>query len=118
MRILLIAAALVGISISMAVADPAPPPPAEVLPQDEGSLRALDAEQLRILRRAIQMCPSLGMPNTINPERNPCVIQSTDKAVADAGDPKLAEFHSRLPASYRYDENRPGTVWRTLLTTH
>lgn len=120
MRMLLIAAALVGISITMVMADPVPPPPANVLPQTEDGLKALDTAQLKLLRRAVQSCPTPAVSgvNAINPERNPCVIQSTDKAVADSGDPALAAFHAKLPNSYRYDEHRPETVWRAMLQTH
>ncbi|MBL8781676.1 MAG: hypothetical protein JNL06_12135 [Alphaproteobacteria bacterium] len=82
-------------------------------PPTEQFLRDLDNQQLRIVRNASRGCPSptLGAGKTIKPERNPCVIASTDKAVADSNNPDLQAFHEALPASARYDEQRPSTVW-------
>jgi hypothetical protein len=37
----------------------------------------------------------------IKAERNPCVIASTDQAIADSGDPALQAFHAALPGNDR-----------------
>jgi hypothetical protein len=97
-----------------------PPPPTFAGPVTEDFLRQLDNDQLRLLRRAIRGCPSAsaGVGKAIRPERDPCVIASTDKAVADTGNPDLQAFHSALPETERYDENRSSTVWRVWLRSH
>ncbi len=78
----------------------------------EDYLRQLDNAQLKLLRRAIQGCPSSTTGRAvIRPERNPCVTSSTDKAVADSGDEDLLSFHEALRVSDRYDENRTSAAW-------
>ena len=81
----------------------------------EQYLRDLDNEQLRMLRHATRSCPNIGtnIGKAMNRERDPCVIASLDKAIADSGDPDLQAFHTALPQSERYDENRTSTAWRT-----
>jgi hypothetical protein len=118
MRSLVLAAAALGFAIP-AMAQPGPPPPPhfERGPVTEDFLRQLDNDQLRLLRRAIQGCPSasVGLSKAVRTERDPCVIASTDRAVADSDNPDLQAFHSSLPDSDRYDENRSSTVWRAWL---
>lgn len=81
-------------------------------PPTEDYLRQLDNDQLRIVRRAIQGCPSSTTGRAvIVPERNPCVTSSTDKAVADSGNEDLQSFHEGLRPSDRYDENRTAAAW-------
>ena len=78
----------------------------------EDYLRQLDNAQLKLLRRAIQGCPSSTTGRAvIRPERNPCVTSSTDKAVADSGDEDLLSFHEALRVTDRYDENRTSAAW-------
>src|SRR4029079_9913170 len=67
------------------------------LPGDEESLRELNAEQLRIVQRSSRLCAQTAPMPPIKAERNPCVIASTDKAIADSDDPALQAFHSALP---------------------
>src|SRR4029078_7754910 len=76
------------------------------LPRDESSLQRLNAEQLRILRRAWRLGGQQQLPGPLKAERNPCGHASTDKAIADSDDPALEAFHAALPDSDRYDEYR------------
>ncbi len=76
----------------------------------EQYLRQLDTDQLRIVRRSVRSCTSI-TPVKLRPERNPCVISSTDKAVANADEPDLKVFHEALRQSDRYDENRTSAAW-------
>lgn len=84
------------------------------LPRDEVSLRELNSQQLRIVRRASRLCASSPVA-VIRPKRNPCVFLLADKAVADSGNPALVAFHWVLPAYERYDEYRMDTDWRAFL---
>jgi hypothetical protein len=111
MRMTIIAAALL-LSAAPAFAQPGDRDP---LPRNESALQELNAEQLRILRRASRLCAATPMPVPIKAERNPCVIASTDKAIADTDDEALEAFHSALPDGERYDEYRTNTVWRAML---
>jgi hypothetical protein len=108
MRIALIVAALMTSAPALA-AEPG------ALPRNEQSLQRLNAEQLRIVRRASRMCDQRPLSMPIRAERNPCVITSTDRAIADSDDPALQEFHAALPATDRYDEFRTDTAWRAML---
>lgn len=86
--------------------------PAFSRPPTEEYLRKLDTEQLRMVRRAMQQCPSTVAGRTIvRPERDPCVTQSTDRAVAESGDEDLMAFHEGLRPTDRYDENRTSAAW-------
>jgi len=85
------------------------------LPRDEKSLRELNAEQLRIVRRSSRLCAQTTGHLPIKAERNPCVITSTDNAIADSDNPALQAFHAALPANERYDEYRTDTIWRSYL---
>lgn len=111
-RLILSMFALVSL-IHVALADGAP---AFSQPMSESSLRQLDNEQLRIVRRAIQTCPTVAAGrNIIRPERNPCVTASTEKAIADTQDADLQAFHKALRQSERYDENRTAASWMAWL---
>ena len=112
MRMLMLATAAALVLTGPAVAQPPLAPPTFSAPPTEQFLRELDSQQLRIVRRAVRGCPSnnLGV-KSIKSERDPCVISSSDKAVADSGDPDLQAFHRTLPDSERYDEQRSSTVW-------
>ena len=88
------------------------------LPHNERALQRLNNEQLRIVRRSIQICAQPGLSFPIRAERNPCVISNTDKAISDSDDPALQAFHDALPEKDRYDENRDDTVWRAFLVDY
>lgn len=113
MRMIMLATAAALLLAIPAVAEQPLGPPTFSAPPTEQFLRDLDSQQLRIVRNASRGCPStaLGAGKTIRPERNPCVISSTDRAVADSGNPDLQAFHRALRDSERYDEQRPSTVW-------
>lgn len=113
MRLLMLATAAAIALAAPAVAQQPLAPPTFSAPPTEQFLRDLDTEQLRIVRRAARGCPTTTTTpaKSIRAERDPCVIASTDKAVADSGDPDLQAFHRALPDSERYDEQRPATVW-------
>lgn len=81
-------------------------------PPTEEYLRQLDNDQLRLLRRSIQGCPSVTTGRAvIKPERDPCVTSTTDKAVFDSGNADLLAFHEGLRRSDRYDEHRTSAAW-------
>ena len=111
MRATIVVAALL-ISAAPAFAQPTGRDP---LPHNEAALQQLNLEQLRVVRRASRMCALEPLPVPIKAERNPCVIASTDKAIADSDDSALQAFHAALPANDRYDEYRADTAWRDLL---
>ncbi len=102
---------------SAAVADQIPRPEFDRV-MTEQSLRELDNDQLRLLRRAIRGCAGSAGSVAIRAKRSPCVIASTDRAVEDSGSDDLESFHFALPQSQRYDENRSSTVWRAWLTAN
>ena len=98
--------------LSIALPAAADTAPSFSQPPTEEYLRQLDNDQLRIVRRAIQGCPSSTTGRAvIRPERNPCVMSSTDRAVAESGNEDLIAFHQGLKPSDRYDENRTGAAW-------
>jgi len=111
MRLSIAAAAL----LLMAAPAFAQPTGRDPLPHNERALQELNAEQLRMVRRASRLCA--GQPGTqaIKAERNPCVIASTDQAIRDSDDPALQAFHAALPDNERYDEYRSDTTWRAFL---
>jgi len=88
MRIQIMIAAAVLIAAPAVAADYGRDP----LPRDESALQQLNQEQLRIVRRSSRLCAQQQLPVRIKDERNPCVISSTDKAIADSGDPALQAF--------------------------
>jgi hypothetical protein len=112
MRMLMLAATATLMLATPAIAQQPLAPPTFSAPPTEEFLRQLDSDQLRIVRRAVRGCPSNNLAaKSIKSERDPCVIASADKAVADSGNPDLQAFHRALPDSERYDENRASTVW-------
>jgi hypothetical protein len=103
--------------ITTALAQTPPAAPAFSRAPDEKFLSDLDSQQLRIVRQASRGCPQInvGPGKAIRQERDPCVTSTTDKAVADSGNPDLQAFHAALPEQDRYDEHRPTTVWQAWL---
>jgi len=79
----------------------------------EEFLRALDAEQLEILRTALRSCGRVGARRV---DRDPCVIVRTDEGISQAGNPDLQAFHQRLVPRDRYDETRSSVAWRNWVT--
>jgi hypothetical protein len=116
MRIFMLATAAAVVLATTAIAQTAPAPTFSRAP-DEKFLSDLDSQQLRIVRQASRGCPSMaiGAGKSTRKERDPCVTSSTDKAVADSGNPDLQAFHEALRPSDRYDEHRPTTVWQAWL---
>jgi hypothetical protein len=116
MRTFMLATTAALALITTAIAQ-TPPAPTFSRAPDEKFLSDLDSQQLRIVRQASRGCPQLniGPGKTIRKERDPCVMASTDKAVADSGNPDLQAFHDALPEAARYDEQRPTTVWQAWL---
>ncbi len=114
MRTITILAALLVIAAAPVAAQPNGRDP---LPRDERSLQRLNAEQLRIVRRASNQC-SATTTMLIRPKRNPCVIAQVEQAVADSGDPALEAFNAALSDTERYDEYRSDTAWRGMLVEY
>jgi hypothetical protein len=106
----LLAAALVG---SAAVAGPVAYQPGG-FPRDEASLRALDAKQLRIVRRAGAQCWHSGEGGfrSRGPASRACIISLTERAIGDSDNPPLVAYHNALPFGVRYDEHRPAYYWQ------
>ncbi len=98
--------------LSIALPAAADTSPSFSQPPTEDYLRQLDNAQLRMVRRAVQGCPSITTGRAvIRPERDPCVTSSTDKAVADSDNEDLQAFHDGLRPSDRYDEHRTSGAW-------
>jgi len=115
MRAIILASAA---ALSLAFAAAAETSPSFSQRPTEDYLRQLDNEQLRIVRRAVQGCPSVNTGRAVmKSERDPCVRSATDKAVADSGNEDLQAFHDGLrdSDSDRYDENRTSAAWMNWL---
>lgn len=115
MHALLLASLSIGVFAAAAKADQLPQRAFDQS-MTEQSLRELDNDQLRLLRRAIRGCAGSTGGVAIRAKRSPCVIASTDRAVEDSRREDLQSFHYALPESQRYDESRSSTVWRAWLT--
>ena len=86
-------------------------------PRDEASLRQLDGEQLRIVRRASAQCwhaghGGFGAPG---PVARVCVMNATEAALAARKDDILKAYSDALPMNVRYNENRPALYWQRLV---
>jgi hypothetical protein len=103
-----------------AMAEPSAYQQPGVFPRDEASLRDLDNQQLRIVRRAGAMCFHSGeggfLANT-SVRGRACIMSLADHAVADSQNPALQAYHQALPLQARYDENRPGYYWQRLIAS-
>jgi len=106
-----------GLATSAASAEPAAYQPG-AFPRDATSLRDLDSQQLRIVRRAGAMCWHSGEFGfrARGVRSRACVIGTTESAVRSSEDAALAAFHQALPFNVRYDENRPAYYWQRLLS--
>lgn len=110
-------ALIVAVSLALAgavAADPVAYQPADVLPHDANSLRALDNAHLRIVRRARALCWHGGAFRGGAASRA-CVIGETESAIANSKDPVLQAYHKYLPFHARYNEYRPGFYWQRLV---
>ncbi len=86
-------------------------------PRDVDTLRSLDAQQLRIVRRAGAQCWHSGQGGlgTKGPIARACIINGTEGMIASLKDPVLKSFHDALPMHARYDEYRPAYFWQRLV---
>ncbi len=112
-------ALIVAISLAFtgaAAADQVAYQPADMLPHDAVSLRALDNAHLRIVRRARALCWHSG-PFGFSPgaASRACVIGETESAVANSKDPALQAYHKYLPFHAKYNEYRPAFYWQRLV---
>jgi hypothetical protein len=112
MRILMIAALLLGSGAAFAAtSEPSG------FPRDTDSLRSLDNQQLRIVRRAGALCwhsgeGGFGGQGIVG---RACVINGTEGAIASQKDPVLKAYSDALPMHVRYDEFRPAFYWQRLV---
>ncbi len=93
-------------------------PDAVTLTHERDALRALNAEHLRIVRRAANLCagPSTSSAGRINSLADfACVMSLTDKAVAESGNSQLQAYHAALPQPARYDQDRSATYWMRMV---
>ena len=91
-----------------------------MFPRDEASLRDLDNQQLRIVRRAGAMCfhsGEFGFRANRSVQARACIISLTEHAIADSDNPALRSYHQALPFNARYDEYRPGYYWQRLIAS-
>jgi hypothetical protein len=105
-----------GLSASVASAEPVAYQPGG-FPRDEVSLRELDSQQLRIVRRAGAQCWHSGEGgfSSRGVRSRACVISGTDGAIRTSDNPALMAFHQALPFNARYDEYRPAYYWQRLV---
>lgn len=110
---LIMAALLVALSCAAYAATPAP----SGFPRDVESLRVLDSQQLRIVRRAGAQCWHSGQGGlgSKGPITRACIINGSEGMIASLKDPALKSFHDALPMHARYDEYRPAYFWQRLV---
>lgn len=115
MRTLLIVAAVVGLSLPVFAEEPRDYDD-RALPRDEAGLRALDAKQLRIVRRTTAQCDATE-PYWVRAKasRRPCIIGGVDRAIETADDPALEAYHAALPFNVRYDRFRSAYYYQQML---
>jgi hypothetical protein len=118
MRAIVSAAVLTVALAGSAVAGPSPvayQPGA--FPRDEVSLRALDSQQLRIVRRAGAQCWHSGEGGfrSRSATARACIIGLTENAIRTSENEPLQAFHNALPFNARYNENRPAFYWQRLV---
>lgn len=86
-------------------------------PRDAASLRHLDGEQLRIVRRASAQCWHAGQGGfgARGAVARVCVMNATEAALAARKDEILKAYSDALPMNVRYNENRPALYWQRLI---
>jgi hypothetical protein len=87
---------------------------ASAFPRDEASLRDLDSQQLRIVRRAGAQCWHSGQGGftSRSAASRACIIGSTESAVNSSDNAALYAYHNALPFNARYNEYRPAYYWQ------
>jgi len=115
MRAIVSAAVLAVALAGSAAAGPAPvayQPGA--FPRDEASLRDLDSQQLRIVRRAGAQCWHSGEGGfrSRGAASRACIIGLTENAVRNSENEPLQAYHNALPFNARYNEYRPAFYWQ------
>ncbi len=113
-------ALIVAVSLAFAgaaAADQVAYQPADVLPHDAVTLRALDNAHLRIVRRARALCWHGGLFgfSSGSASQRACIIGETESAVANSKDPMLQAYHKYLPFHAKYNEYRPAFYWQRLV---
>mgnify|MGYP001330823332 CR=1 FL=1 len=113
-------ALIVAMSLALAgaaAAEPVAYQPADVLPHDAVSLRALDNAHLRIVRRARALCWHSGPFgfSSGSASQRACIIGETESAIANSKDPMLKAYHKYLPFHAKYNEYRPAFYWQRLV---
>ena len=118
MRILLVAAAILGLSMPAWAEEPRPYD-ASALPRDEAGLSAVDAKQLRIVRRTTAQCDATE-PFFIRARvaRRPCIIGGVDHAIETSNDAALQAYHAALPFNVRYDRFRSSYYYQQMLVRY
>jgi hypothetical protein len=118
MRLFLIAATLVGLTIPAFAEEPRAYDE-RALPRDEAGLSALDAKQLRIVRRTTAQCnatePFFVRVRVTN---RPCIIGGVDHAIETSNDPALQAYHAALPFNVRYDRFRSSYYYQQMLVRY
>jgi hypothetical protein len=86
-------------------------------PRDPVSLRSLDNQQLRLVRRAGAQCWHGGQGGfgSHGAVARACVMNGTEAMLANLKDPVLKAFSDALPLHVRYDEYRPAYYWQRLV---
>jgi len=86
-------------------------------PRDEASLRTLDNQQLRIVRRAGAQCWHSGEGGfrSRGAASRACIIGLTENAIRSSESEPLQAYHNALPFNARYNENRPSYYWQRLV---
>src|SRR5262245_8833435 len=115
MRILLVAAAVLGLTVPAFAEEPRAYD-ARALPRDEAGLRTVDAKQLRIVRRTTAQCNATEpFWIRVRATQRPCIIGGVDSAVQTSDDPALQAYHAALPFSVRYDRFRSAYYYQQML---
>ncbi len=113
MRAFIPAAVLAVALIGSAAASPVAYQPG-AFPRDETSLRDLDSQQLRIVRRAGAQCWHSGEGGfrSRSATARACIIGLTENAIRSSESEPLQAYHNALPFHVRYSEYRPAYYWQ------
>lgn len=84
------------------------------LPHSKEALRELNSEQIRIVRRAANLCAGAAASTGLKDQA--CVISMVDDTVAKSDDPELIAFHYAIPTNQRYDRLRSNIYWQNLVS--
>jgi hypothetical protein len=124
-----VAALALGMTLAVSLASPGAAParagadigddPAGLsgFPRDAASLRQLEEQHLRIVRRASAQCWHAGQGGfgARGPVARACVINAVEAALAARKDEILKAYSDALPMNVRYNENRPAYYWQRLV---